>query len=81
MTQTNDGFELAAADLKLRGEGEVFGTRQSGVTLFKIATLRDTDLIENTKKIVDTLVSDDTDLHFYRSIQHRLDARIGVHWE
>ncbi len=81
LTKSNDGFELAEADLKLRGEGEVFGSRQSGIVNFKIATLRDTDLIEKAKKYVDQLVQDDTNLEYYNSITHKLDERVGLHWE
>lgn len=47
MTQTNNGFELAELDLNLRGSGEIFGTKQSGLMQLKIATLKD---IEEIKK-------------------------------
>ena len=38
MRETNDGFRIAEEDLKLRGAGELLGTRQSGESPFRIAT-------------------------------------------
>lgn len=47
---TNDGFEIAEEDLKLRGSGEVYGTRQSGMSDFRIADLvRDVRLLEQAR--------------------------------
>ena len=41
MENTTDGFKLAEEDFKLRGYGDLFGTKQSGDLSFKIASLRD----------------------------------------
>ena len=50
MVRTQDGFELAELDLKLRGPGEFFGTRQSGLPDFRVANLlRDRALLELAK--------------------------------
>ena len=50
MRSTNDGFEIAEADLEIRGPGEFFGTRQSGLPDFKIANLiKDAQLLELAK--------------------------------
>ena len=51
MEETSDGFRIAEKDLELRGQGEIFGTRQSGIQSFKIANIiRDLDILEAAKK-------------------------------
>ncbi len=63
MTRTNDGFELAEADLEIRGPGEFFGTRQSGLPDFKIANiLRDASLLEDAKSEANRLAKADPNL-------------------
>lgn len=49
MERTNDGFELSEIDLELRGPGEVYGVRQSGVPEFKIADLKDLELVSEIR--------------------------------
>jgi ATP-dependent DNA helicase RecG len=47
MTRTNDGFEIAEVDLKLRGPGDIMGKQQSGILNLKIADLvKDRDILE-----------------------------------
>jgi ATP-dependent DNA helicase RecG len=51
MEQTTDGFVLAEKDLEIRGPGEVFGSRQSGLPPFKVADLmRDRELLGLAKR-------------------------------
>ena len=47
MEKTNDGFKIAEKDLEIRGQGEILGTRQSGIQNFKIANIiRDLDILD-----------------------------------
>ncbi len=53
---TSDGFKISEADLDLRGPGELFGTRQSGLPEFRIANIaRDQKLIEMSNKLLSRL--------------------------
>jgi ATP-dependent DNA helicase RecG len=59
MVRTNNGFEIAEADLQLRGPGEFFGTRQSGEVGFQVASpLRDGELLELARKEAFALAED-----------------------
>jgi ATP-dependent DNA helicase RecG len=50
MVRTNDGFEIAEVDLRLRGPGDVMGTQQSGVLNLKIADIiKDNDILNNAR--------------------------------
>jgi len=63
MERTNDGFEIAEADLKLRGPGDFLGTRQSGLPEFKYADLaRDQHLLELAKDLAEHIISEDPEL-------------------
>ncbi len=57
MEETNDGFKIAEKDLELRGEGEILGTRQSGIQLFKIANIvRDIELLQAARDEAERLL-------------------------
>ncbi len=63
MRETEDGFRIAEEDLKLRGEGELLGTRQSGTPGFRIASLEaHADLLEIARKDAAYLIERDPDL-------------------
>ena len=60
MVATNDGFEIAEADLKLRGPGDIQGTRQSGMLDFHIVNLaKDGELVARTRQIANNILNDD----------------------
>ena len=51
MEETTDGFKIAEKDLEIRGQGEILGTRQSGIQNFKIANIiRDLEILEAARK-------------------------------
>ncbi|SFF00363.1 ATP-dependent DNA helicase RecG [Flavobacterium xueshanense] len=63
MVQTNDGFEIAEVDLKLRGPGDLMGTQQSGVLNLQIADLvRDRDTLALARNYALKLLKEDSGL-------------------
>jgi ATP-dependent DNA helicase RecG len=63
MVQTTDGFKIAEVDLKLRGPGEFFGTRQSGLPALRIANLvDDADLLSLAREDAFDLIKNDPHL-------------------
>ncbi|MDA3820898.1 MAG: ATP-dependent DNA helicase RecG [Candidatus Delongbacteria bacterium] len=65
MTRSNDGFEIAEADMKLRGPGDIEGTQQSGLPInLKIANLgRDQQLLQFVRNIADHILQKDPELN------------------
>lgn len=63
MCETNDGFRIAEEDLRLRGPGELSGTRQSGLPDLRIADLiQDLDILEEARRAAFALVRQDPNL-------------------
>ncbi len=63
MVNTNDGFEIAEADLKLRGPGDLEGTQQSGIALdLKIANIaRDGQLLHYVREVAQHIIDNDSE--------------------
>ena len=58
LVETTDGFELAEKDLELRGEGQLLGTRQAGLSEFRFTRLRaDRELLERARELSGELVT------------------------
>jgi ATP-dependent DNA helicase RecG len=77
---TEDGFEIARADLRLRGMGDLFGKQQSGLPAFKIADpVRDEELSELARVAAERLLLADPMLQAppHRALQRMLTARYG----
>ena len=62
VARTANGFDLAQADLELRGPGELFGTRQAGMPSLRVASLLDGRLIEATRREAEALLDADPEL-------------------
>jgi ATP-dependent DNA helicase RecG len=63
MVRTNDGFEIADVDLKLRGPGDLMGTQQSGVADLLIADLsKDAPILTMARDAASLLITEDPDL-------------------
>ncbi|MCK9418010.1 MAG: ATP-dependent DNA helicase RecG [Nitrospirae bacterium] len=82
-TRTNDGFMIAEEDLRLRGPGEFFGTRQSGLPDLRAANIiRDADLLEKARTEAFELVQQDPTLEQYPQLRELLkrkwQGRLGL---
>jgi ATP-dependent DNA helicase RecG len=72
MVQTNDGFKIAEVDLELRGPGDFFGTRQSGLPAFQVADIvHDTELLLHARQEAFDLVKRDPQLRLPQHEQIR----------
>ena len=70
MVSTNDGFELAEVDLKLRGPGDLMGTQQSGVLNLKIADIvKDNQILKSARDYAKKLLTEDPNLE---SPEHKM---------
>lgn len=72
MLRFNNGFDLAQADLKFRGPGEVYGTLQKGFTDLKIANLFDVALIRQAKNSAQELLAESPDLVKFPALKAKL---------
>lgn len=75
---SQDGFYLAEVDLEMRGPGEFFGTRQSGLPDLKVAKLSDAKVLEEARALAKEIFQEDPNLELP---QHRLLAhRVADFW-
>lgn len=85
MVETNDGFEIAEVDLKLRGPGDISGTQQSGVLDMKIANLStDQKLLGEARQVVIELLKNDPHLTKDENrllLQHFQQMSPGIAWD
>ncbi|MEK7115775.1 MAG: helicase-related protein, partial [Patescibacteria group bacterium] len=69
MERTNDGFVVAEEDLRLRGEGNLIGTEQSGKRLFEHVRMNDFELMAKAREISEELLRDDPTLSRHAALK------------
>ncbi|NIR51401.1 ATP-dependent DNA helicase RecG [candidate division KSB1 bacterium] len=89
ISKTNDGFKIAEVDLKLRGPGEFFGTKQHGLPKLRIADIvKDTELLLRTRQEAFQLAQEDKQIlnwenmsiraHFFKNYRDKFElAQVG----
>ena len=82
LCRTNDGFKIADEDLRLRGPGDFFGSRQHGLPELKVASMSSVDMIDKTQAAARKILEKDPDLRLkeHRGLYFeisRLFAKVG----
>ena len=85
MVDTNDGFKISEVDLKLRGPGDIMGTKQSGILDFKLADLiKDNKILQYAREEALKLLEVDPNLDLPENVNisrfYRPYAREKVGW-
>ena len=74
LNHSNDGFYIASEDLKLRGSGDLLGTRQSGDMEFRMADIfRDADILQKASEAASELLADDP---YFEKPEHELLKKV-----
>jgi ATP-dependent DNA helicase RecG len=78
MVATTDGFRLAEEDMRIRGQGTVFGARQSGLTDLRLADLlRDVEVLVAARQEAFALVGSDPNLANHPELANEVQALLG----
>ena len=78
MVKTHDGFRIAEEDLSIRGPGEFFGTRQSGMPDLRIAHIvRDARLLQEARKEAFKIIEKDPEVKEFPHLKKSLE----LFWE
>jgi ATP-dependent DNA helicase RecG len=70
--ECEDGFALAERDLELRGPGEIWGTAQSGFPEFKIASIKDVDILEEARLAAQEIIKKDPNLKDHLLLREKM---------
>jgi len=81
LVKHNSGFAIAEADLKMRGPGDLYGFKQSGLPLLNIASLSDVEIMEQAREAVAEILKIDASLIKYPKIKNKLADNQPIHFE
>lgn len=73
LERTTDGFVVAEEDLKLRGQGNILGTQQSGQAMFEMARIDDFQLMKDAKDISKEMSEEDVKLEKYPKLKEQVE--------
>jgi ATP-dependent DNA helicase RecG len=72
MEEHSSGFKLAEIDLQIRGPGEIYGIRQSGIPDLKMASLTDSKLIARARLRAEEILQKDFGLNNYEKLLEKI---------
>lgn len=75
LVEAKNGFELAEKDLEIRGPGDIFGTRQWGVSNDLMRAVRDVKLVRNVRREAVEILQKDPELRSYSALRERLEEK------
>ena len=82
VVQAKNGFELAEKDLQIRGPGDFFGTRQSGIPPFAYKSFTDMRLVQQARESAAEILKKDPAFKINPELKERLEEfEASVHWE
>ena len=73
LSECKSGFDLSEKDLQIRGPGEIYGVRQSGIPDLAMQSLKNLALVEKTRETAKKLLEEDSELKKYPYLQKRLE--------
>jgi len=79
MVQHTSGFKLAEIDMQLRGVGEIYGVKQSGIPDLKMANLTDSKTIEKAGIEASKIIKRDPMLNEYPQLKSRIEEKDDVY--